>query len=606
MIYNNLIYILVVLLILSTRAVPAEPQLPPLVALLLFLGKAAGYLFLARRLFAGNRRASAPEYFAAEQKLSLVAILCFGLDIYLLDAPYYFAKLPLAATLPATTEWCGIALFFGYLSLLWLAGRPVYGAVFGRRHSARTFLAANLKVNLAIILPWLLLSLLVDLLRLVPPLRSLLATPWGEPLLILLFFLLLLVLFPALIIRLWGCTPMPAGPLRHQIEQFCRRHRIAYADIMLWPLFEGRLLTAGVMGIAGRFRYLLVTPALLETMTPQEVEAVIAHEVGHVRHHHLQLYLLIFLGFGLLTQLISYPFLSLLLNSGLFFDLVQLSGRSPVTALTVASSMALVALVVLYFRYLFGFFMRNFERQADLYALTAVGEAAPLVRVFEKIAWLSGQIRDLPSWHHFGIGERIDFLRASEADPRRATRHHRKVRLSLGLFVLALAAGALLLAKMPSDLLEGAPKSRFAEALLLEKISAEPTNPLWRHLLGDLRFSRRDFAAARTAYEDALRLDAGNPETLNNLAWLLLAAEDRRLLDPPRALALARAAAGLSNSPHVLDTLATAYWANGDRARAIAVGEQALKQEPINRAYYEEQLRRFRTASFPAQLPLPQ
>ncbi len=608
MIYNNLIYILVVLFILSTRAVPAEPQLPAVAALLFFLLKAAGYFLLARHLFRRNRQAGEPEYFATEQKLSILAILSFGLDIYLLDAAYYFAKLPLAAALPTITQWGGLVLFFGYLCLMWTAGRPVYANVFGRRHGVSAFLAANLKINLALVLPWLLLSLLFDLLQFVPlpALHALLAAPWGEPLLILLFFLLLLIFFPALIIRLWGCTPMPAGPLRQQIEAFCRRHRIGYADIMLWPLFEGRLLTAGVMGIAGRFRYLLITPALLETMTPEEVEAVMAHEVGHVKRYHLQLYLLFFLGFGLLTQLATYPFLAFLLNSDLFYQAVMLSGRSPVTALTVASSTALLLLMILYFRYLFGFFMRNFERQADLYALSAIGEAAPLIRVFEKIAWLGGKIRDLPSWHHFGIGQRIDFLRQSEADPRCIARHHRKVYTALTLFVVAMAAGAFFLARMPAELLEGAPKTRFAEALLLEKTKAEPTNPLWYHYLGDLRFTLREFSGAQAAYEEALRLDPANPETLNNLAWLLLAADDQALLDPPRALALAQQAARRVPVPaHILDTLATAYWANGDRARAITLERQALASAPDNRPYYEEQLQRFRTATFPAPLPTP-
>lgn len=606
MIYNNLIYILVVLLIISTRAVPAEPQLPPAIALILFLLKAGGYFQLARHLFARNPQARAPEYFATEQRLSVLAIFCFGLDIYLLDAPYYFAKLPLAAALPTITNWCGLTLYFGYLLLLWTAGRPTYGTVFGRHHTAGAFLAANLKINLAIVLPWLLLSLLFDLLQLapLPALQRLLASPWGEPLLILLFFLLLLVVFPSLVIRLWGCTPMPPGPLRRQIEEFCARHRIGYADIMLWPLFEGRLLTAGVMGVAGRFRYLLITPALLETMTPQETEAVIAHEVGHVKHYHLQLYLLFFLGFGLIAQLATYPFLYLLLNSGLFYRVVQLTGRSPVAALTVASSASLLLLMVLYFRYLFGFFMRNFERQADLYALTAIGEAAPLIRVFEKIAWLSGKIRDLPNWHHFGIGQRIDFLRLSESDPGCIGRHHRKVYTALGLFVVALVAGVTLLARMPADLLEGAPKTRFAEALLLEKTRAEPTNPIWHHYLGDLHFVRRQFAEAQAAYEIALRLAPDNPETLNNLAWLLLAAEERSLLDPPRALALASKAAGREAAPHILDTLATAYWANGDRAKAIATEQQALALAPENRVYYNEQIERFRTATFPAPLPI--
>lgn len=602
MIYNNLIYILVVLLVISTRTVPAEPQLLPLDTLLIFLLKGIIYARFARRAFSKNTLAQASRYFGVEQQMSILAIFFFGIDIYLLDAPYYFAKLPLAKTMPVITDWCGLLLFFGYLALLWTAARPNYQAVFGRRHSTAAFLFANLKINAALILPWFLLTLIFDLLRLAPfpTLKTFLASPWGEPLLILLFFFLLLLVFPAIIIRLWNCSPLPAGPLRQQIESFCRHRRIGYNNIMLWPLFEGRLLTAGVMGITSRFRYLLITPAMVETLTPQEIEAVIAHEVGHVKRYHLQIYLLFFLGFGLLTQIASYPFLYLILNSNLFYQAAQFAGKSPVTALTFASTASLLLLMVLYFRYLFGFFMRNFERQADLYALEAVGQAAPLIRVFEKIAWLGGKIRDLPNWHHFGIGQRIDFLRRSEAEPRLIKRHNLKVYGALTLFLIFMSAATLLLLTVPADLLEGAPKTKFAEALLEQKIREDAHNPLWHQYLGDLHFSRNQLHEARAAYEKALLIGPAQPDTLNNLAWLLLTAEDTALLDPRRALDLARQAASLSSSPHVLDTLATAYWANGDLAKALALEEQALAAHPENRAYYEGQLERFRTSSFPS------
>ena len=72
------------------------------------------------------------------------------------------------------------------------------------------------------------------------------------------------------------------------------------------------MITAGVMGLVSRFRYIMVTEALLEMLTPDEIDQVIAHEIGHIKHHHLVLYLLFFIGFMLISYA-AYPVAVLLL-----------------------------------------------------------------------------------------------------------------------------------------------------------------------------------------------------------------------------------------------------------------------------------------------------
>ena len=594
--YNNLIYLLLVILILVTRGAPEEAQLPALAALGLFLAKGLLFAGLCHRAFRRPGPRSSAAYFRAEQRFSILAVISLAADVYLLDAHYYLVQLPGAVALPALVHLAGVGLFLTYLAILWDRARPAYGQVFEAAPRPLPFLVANLKFNLVILLPWMLINLLADLLALseFTPVRRLLASPWGEPLLILAFFLLLLLIFPLLATRLWGCTPLPDTPLRRRLEEFCRRQGVKFRDIMLWPLFEGRLLTAGVMGLTGRFRHLLITPALIKALTVEELEAVVAHEIGHVKHHHLPLYLLFFLGFGLFANLASTPFLVLLLDSALLETLVLLSGKSPLTIIGLLGTVALVLLIVLYFRFLFGFFMRNFERQADLYALATVGDAGPLVRVFEKIAWLGGKIRDLPSWHHFSIGQRIDFLEASQRAPRLASRHHRKVRLALILFLLLLSTTAALLWRLPPELSEERAHGRLVESIIMEKIRTEPDNPAWLRYLGDLYYLRGQHREAVRAYEHALGLDRDQPDILNNLAWLLLTTDDLALFNPERALPLAQRAMRLLPEPHIIDTLATAWWLLGERDQAVALAEKALAGNPRERQYYQEQLHKFR------------
>lgn len=607
MIYNNLIALLVAIFLLATGSVSGPPQLPWQIALPLFVLKATLLWILAGRLFRQESSDSASRYFSAELRLTIVALLSLAVDIHLLEAPFYLARLPLASPLPFLAHLGGITIFFFYLCLIWQAGRSAYQRIFARRITLRAFFLANLRVNLAMVLPWLLLSASSDLLRLapLPRLQEFLTSPWGEPLLALMSLVVLVVFLPPIIVRLWGCAPMPASPARQRIESFCAKHDIPFADILLWPLFEGRMLTAGVMGINRRFRYLLVTPALLETMTQDELEAVMAHEIGHVKLYHLPLYLLLFLGFGLLVQMGSVPLLVMLLESDRFNQMILASGKNPDTILAITTTVAVFLLILVYFRFVFGFFMRNFERQADLHALTTIGHADPLVRVFEKIAWLSGNIRDLPCWHHFGIGQRINFLLRCEHEPLLVRQHHRKVWLTLLLYLILLTAAITQAMRMPQDLLKESDKVRLAETLILRKLTEQPNNPLWVQLLGDLRYSLGRQREALTAYQQAIQLAPDNQEALNNLAWLLLTAEEHSLRDPTTALALAERAVALGESAPVLDTLATALWMNGRQEEALAKETAALALATSNKDFYRRQLGHFRSTSPPGRQDAP-
>ncbi len=597
MIYNSLIYLLVVILILSTSSVPAVPQIQPFFALLILIGKGFAYHQVVYLSFIRRGIATSRQYFAAEQRFSILAIASFAFDVYLLDCKYYLARLPFADIIPAIINIGTLSLFFIYLSILWYAAGKSYRITFHSTRKVRSIVTDNLKTTLSIILPWIFLILLSDLLQLTPfpALKKILASSWGEPAIILIFFLILAVVFPAIVTRLWNCRPMPQGEMRSFIERFCRSLNLGYADIMVWPLFEGHVLTAGVMGLSKRFRYLLITPALLKALNAEELEAVLAHEIGHIKRFHLPLYIFLFLGFGLLAQSITYPILYLLLNSDVFSKLLLLSEREAGTVIAFGGTIPLFIIMIVYFRYIFGFFMRNFERQADLYALEVTKRSAPLVSVLEKIGILSGNIRDMPSWHHFSIAQRVNFLEECDEKPAVAKNHHKKVYTTLFLYLLAMVFGILLMMKMPDDLLTDATREKLAETVITQKIQEEPQNAFWLHLMGDLQFEKKLYKEAIQYYEGALEINSRYTKSLNNLAWLLLTVEEKKLRDPSRALMLAKIAANQEPQGYILDTLATAYWMNGYKEMALITAKQAIEIDPANRSYYNEQFEKFLT-----------
>ena len=368
---------------------------------------------------------------------------------------------------------------------------------------------------------------------------------------------------------------------------------MSYRDIMKWPIFGGRMITAGVMGLAARFRYILVTDALLRYLTPEEIDAVIAHEIGHVKRRHLLFYLLFFAGY----MVISYATFDLMIFLVIYFEpLYAVLGRGGIDQTTVASgifSLMIIAMFLLYFRYVFGYFMRNFERQADAYVYRLMESARSLISTFEKIAMASGHPPDRPNWHHFSIVERVSFLRKCEEDRHWIRRHDRKVARSMGLFlgVLFLIAGIgyqLNFGETGRQL-----NRQFLKTIVEREVAKHPEDPRLLATLGDLIYNSGDLEEAVRTYEQALRFDAGNPHVLNNLAWLYATSGDQSLNDPRRALALAQAAARLEPSPHILDTLAESYYVNGMLTEALAAARMALEAATTNRPYYEGQITRF-------------
>ncbi|NLX18079.1 MAG: M48 family metalloprotease [Desulfobulbus sp.] len=594
MIYNNLFYFLIVIFTVSTNSAAAEPAFSIFWTLVLLGGTAWLYAQAAERFFAGIG-VSSSAYFLAEKRLSILAVALFVLWIYLLDLKYYLNPLSLGGRLPALVDIGGLACFFLLMTLMWRAARRHYGQIFQRRYTAVGFILSNWKTNLPIVLPWLVLSLLFDGLQALPfpELSEIFHSPWADVVFFVAFLVFLMLAFPPLVKVLWGCRPLPAGPLHDRLKAFSSKLGFS-PEIYLWPLFEGQVLTAAVLGIVPGLRYLLITPALLEALTTDELNSVLAHEIGHVKHRHLLLYMALFLGFSLFAGAVVKHLPYLVLSSDIFYRLLPYIPAAPENALGIAVAVPLLILMLFYFRFVFGYFIRHFERQADAYVFQAMGTGWPLISAFEKIALLSGGNREEKNWHHFGIGERIDFLKRSELERDLVRRHARKLRMALLFYGIGLAAAVIGLQHVDSGKLAEGYEIRYAEAVLLQKARQEPENSLWFLYLGDFLQSRKLEQRAIHAYEEALKLTPMSAEINNNLAWLLLTAQDRALRDPERALALARTAARLKEHGYILDTLATAYWANGLLGQAVSAQMRAISLDPENRVYYQRQLERFR------------
>ncbi len=592
--YTNLILFLVAIFLFTLESVPEAPLLNGWQAIVVLAVLLAGYGKISRKLFSRQQALRPAGYFRTEKQLAVTAVVFFGATLYFCDPKYYLSLLPLGNTIPALVNFAGLMIFVVYLALMWRAGQRNYENIFARKYRSLSFIGNNIRANLPIVLPWIIISLVYDVIALLPlpGLQKFTASQWGDFLLFGVFLVFVVFFFPPLVRRLWGCKKLPEGYLKDRLDAFCATQKFS-ADFYLWPLFEGRVLTAGVMGIVPGLRYILITPALIETMSWEELEAVMAHEIGHVKKYHLLLYVFLLSGFSILAGMLAEPLVYLLLSQNFFNKLILASGIGADSVLTVVGAVPLLLFLLVYFRFLFGYFIRNFERQADLFSLATIGNARALISAFEKIAVLSGNIRDERNWHHFGIGERIECLERAGKDPGLIVRHNRKVLFSLCTYVTVVLLAGFLVRQIPKEELALRYQENFAETVLLQKVKQEPDRALWQRLIGDLMLTRKMEERALVAYEKAYSLEPANPEIMNNLAWLLLTSEQLSLRDPLQALTLARAAETLQPKGYILDTLATAYWANGLIEEAVLTVQKAALADIAQKRYYQAQVGKF-------------
>ncbi len=602
--FANFLYFIVVLLIFSTYQPPEHPLLTAGQAVAGAVGLAVFFAAWAHLSFARLGRslerlgpaAADLRHAALVTRLCVLAVVLFAVNVYGLNLPAYLALLPGLRALPTLQALIFVGLFIAYLALVWTAGHATYERIQRSGASRRGYVTANIAFGIPVILPWLALSAVADLIAALPfeaP-RRWLATPAGE-LVYFLFFLALVAVFgPAMIRRFWGCRSLAQGPARRRIAAVCQRAGMRFADILDWPLMEGRMITAGIMGLVRRFRYILVTRALLVHLEPEELEQVIAHEIGHVQRHHLLFYLLLLSGYLVLAYA-TFDLALFAVLSGRPLAWLAHSG-DPARLAALLLNGAAVLLFLLYFRFIFGYFMRNFERQADLYVYRLYDDARPLVATLAKISAASRTAPEKPNWHHFSIRQRIDYLLRCQADPRWINRHERKVRRSLAVYCAVLALVGALAWQLHFGAAGRRLNQHFLERIVRAELVRDPHQPRLLVLLGDLHYQHQRLEQAAAAYEEALARDPRHPRALNNLAWLYATGPAPGLRRPGRALELALRAVAADPAPHVLDTLAESYHAAGRSAEAQAAGRRALAaavEAGQDRDYYERQMEKF-------------
>lgn len=273
------------------------------------------------------------------------------------------------------------------------------------------------------------------------------------------------ILFAPLIIKpLLGLKPLPAGPARSRIEALAKRLHFRYTDLLVWPT-HGSTMNAMIVGLLPQVRYVIFTDAIIEELSPDELDAVFGHEVGHARHGHIWYYAIFLM-------------LSIAALAGLF---VLIGEQREYLMILAAAAYLFVA---------FGFLSRRCERQADVFACRAVScsredcafhdeqsvfpeRGAGLcptgirigARALDRVyvlnlqgvhddtrspigTFLRGVYGWMRAWQHAPMPVRVRFLLSIIDDPRSEVRFQRRLKAIRWILVLGLIGAVVLLGQL--------------------------------------------------------------------------------------------------------------------------------------------------------------
>jgi STE24 endopeptidase len=231
----------------------------------------------------------------------------------------------------------------------------------------------------------------------------------------------LLVLFSLVLVLL---TPLLITPLFYEVRPLddpaLRGRILALADKADMHIDSVEVIDASskttevnayVTGFGGAQRIVLYD-TLLRDYTPDQIEVVLAHEMGHWYYHHV---LLSVLGLGAAGWLGLFGLQWLLKRS---WRWLGLNGPADIAGLPyVLAVLALVSYLALPFE---NGISRLAERQADHFALAASQNPPAMIELFEQFAVQNLSLVEPPAWEKFifyshpSLAERIGMAKGSK------------------------------------------------------------------------------------------------------------------------------------------------------------------------------------------------
>ncbi len=195
------------------------------------------------------------------------------------------------------------------------------------------------------------------------------------------FQLLMLVLYPMLIVPLFNkLSPLPEGELRNRLLALGDKAGFRAQTIQVIDGSKRSTHSNAYFTGFGKFRRIVIYDTLIEQLSIDELEAVLAHEIGHYKCGHIpkMIALSLFSVFG------GFFAMHYLVQQKWFFESF---GFPPQPDMAVALLLfgLFSGLVTFWFSPLMHRLSRKHEYEADAFAKNAVGSAAPMKAALRKL-----------------------------------------------------------------------------------------------------------------------------------------------------------------------------------------------------------------------------
>src|SRR5579872_4865182 len=192
-------------------------------------------------------------------------------------------------------------------------------------------------------------------------------------------FILLAQLAPVLLLPIfYKFEPLENEDLKSRLVKLGERAGTRIRGVYRWKLSEkSKKANAALTGL-GNTRRIILADTLLDNYTPDEIESVLAHELGHHVHRHIFKIILVqaaitFVGFWAANWTLHYA-----VDHHMFEELSDFANLPLLALVSVVLGFLLMPALNAYSRF-------N-ERQADRYAFESITSVEPFVSSMNKLA----------------------------------------------------------------------------------------------------------------------------------------------------------------------------------------------------------------------------
>jgi STE24 endopeptidase len=192
-------------------------------------------------------------------------------------------------------------------------------------------------------------------------------------------FVLLAQLAPVVLFPIfYKFEPLEDEELRRRLVVLGERAGTRVRGVYRWKLSEkSKKANAALTGL-GATRRIILADTLLDNYTPDEIEAVLAHELGHHVHRHILKSIFVQAGITLLGFWAANWVLHYAVDQHMFLELSDFANLPLLVLVSIVLSLLLMPAMNAYSRF-------N-ERQADRYAFESIASVEPFISSMNKLA----------------------------------------------------------------------------------------------------------------------------------------------------------------------------------------------------------------------------